>query len=363
MRRRRRKAQAAPADGAEEEKEGLQPARRREGRGREHPALMRVRVGRVTRPTRAGRLHFDRRAVQHGGAGQRVDALVVDHVVDAHAGVATRRPQSRMPARSWPQPCGRHTTPGIMSAVTSAATSTCADARAQPHHRAIRRCRGAAASSGWIINVQRGLPFTRRWLLCSQELLLRTWRRPISTSDGRRLGQRRRRTAEVTQVQLGRELHAPIRRREPPQQARLERTEVDAVRRLRRSRRTLRPAGRRSGASSCRAQRAESRQRGQSASARRDTPTRRRRCAASGRACRPDPAGARSLPCAARDAARHARPRAEPQREFGEDLVVVQRVRGLREQRRRVLRDVAHREAAQARCRSGCARADSSAAG
>ena len=62
------------------------------------------------------------------------------------------------------------------------------DRHARPSRRASatragrrRRGRARAASSGCISSVQRGVPFTRRWLLCIHELLLRSWRRPISS--------------------------------------------------------------------------------------------------------------------------------------------------------------------------------------
>ncbi len=82
------------------------------------------------------------------------------------------------------------------------------------------------------MSVQRGLPFTRRWLLCSQELLLRTWRRPINDSDGTGSpSAAAARPRSATNI-AGRKVDAPIRRRDTTRKRSLERTEVDAVRRV-----------------------------------------------------------------------------------------------------------------------------------
>ena len=86
----------------------------------------------------------------------------------------------RMPGRSWPQPWGRLTTPGITTSVTSTvatnlptrdSTSACAPST-------MSRSR---ASSGWIWRVQRSFPVISIGTLCIQLLLERRWRRPTST--------------------------------------------------------------------------------------------------------------------------------------------------------------------------------------
>jgi len=68
---------------------------------------------------------------------------------------------SRVPARSWPKPWGRLTTPGRIASVTESGATT------DPARDAIRtrvpsaRPR-AAASAGDIISVQRSAPFISR---------------------------------------------------------------------------------------------------------------------------------------------------------------------------------------------------------
>ena len=150
-------------------------------RARRRRALRRVHA------SRSGNLHghhFHGRPIQHGRTRQHVDALVVDHVIDARAGMlplqlSAARLAGRDPSRAA---CRRRR-----------ASTSVRDLRRQ--HRRLPRANAvctvapsvmprSAASCGWICNVQRGLPFTSRWLLCIHELLLRTWRRPISTNRG-----------------------------------------------------------------------------------------------------------------------------------------------------------------------------------
>ena len=81
--------------------------------------------------------------------------LVGEHVgVDARR--ARRRRASATPGRSWPHPCGRLTTPGMIASVTSTGDVDRADPRR--HLRPAPSARpSAAASSGWTCSVQRGL--------------------------------------------------------------------------------------------------------------------------------------------------------------------------------------------------------------
>ena len=73
----------------------------------------------------------DRYAVQRGGAGEGVGeaASVTSFALAPATWLAT---VSRAPGRPWPKPCGRLTTPGIMSllAATSTATDPAADVTA-----------------------------------------------------------------------------------------------------------------------------------------------------------------------------------------------------------------------------------------
>src|SRR4051812_13993831 len=89
--------------------------------------------------------------------------------------------ESAAPSRACPQPCGRLTTPRLTSSVSVTGTSTLPTreaTRARPPCAMPR----AAASAGLINSEQPSGPFTRRRLLCIHELLLRSARRPISTS-------------------------------------------------------------------------------------------------------------------------------------------------------------------------------------
>ena len=80
----------------------------------------------------------------------------------------------RVPGLPCPHPCGIDTTPGLIASVTStgALISPAADftvttsLSAMPHR---------AASSGWISNVHRSLPFISAGTLCSQVLFDRKW--------------------------------------------------------------------------------------------------------------------------------------------------------------------------------------------
>ena len=62
-----------------------------------------------------GRRHLDRDAVEHGVAGERRRRSGSSASrLRVHARVRARRPPSRTPSTSWPQPCGIETTPGMM---------------------------------------------------------------------------------------------------------------------------------------------------------------------------------------------------------------------------------------------------------
>src|SRR6185436_1939489 len=85
------------------------------------------------------------------------------------------------PSTSCPHPCGRLTTPRITASVTSTGTTTVPTADST---RAGSPCTSsrASVSSGWMCNVQRGLPFTSTSRLCIHELFDRRSRRPTRTS-------------------------------------------------------------------------------------------------------------------------------------------------------------------------------------
>ena len=86
---------------------------------------------------------------------------------------------SCMPGSSWPQPCGMLTTPGITASVTSTVTSIEPVLGGDPRGR-----RPRARAIGVVgMDVQRAafLAAHQVGTLCIQELLERSWRRPIST--------------------------------------------------------------------------------------------------------------------------------------------------------------------------------------
>ena len=91
----------------------------------------------------AHRRHFDRDAVEHGVAGDRVEEqLVGEHVgVDARRGRPRRG--ARAPARRGPQPCGIETTPGMTSSVISTRQLDRAGARADAHELAVGEAEAA----------------------------------------------------------------------------------------------------------------------------------------------------------------------------------------------------------------------------
>ena len=87
---------------------------------------------------------------------------------------------SRAPGASWPQPCGIETTPGMISSVTSTGDDELAGVeytRAWPPSARPRR----SASVGVDLDRAAVLALTKAGRLCIQELLERSWRRPIST--------------------------------------------------------------------------------------------------------------------------------------------------------------------------------------
>src|SRR6266568_7486064 len=77
-----------------------------------------------------------------------------------------------------PQPCGRLTTPGMIASVgsTSTISSPVVERTSACSPRQYRD-----TSVGWTCRVHRLLPPSRDGTLCSQLLLERSWRRPIST--------------------------------------------------------------------------------------------------------------------------------------------------------------------------------------
>src|SRR5438445_51355 len=91
---------------------------------------------------------------------------------------------SAAPSRVCPHPCGRLTTPRATSEVTPTGTSILPTRDATAARAPDVRPR-AAASSGCMSSTHPGGPFTRRRLLCIQELLLRNARRPMSTRSAR----------------------------------------------------------------------------------------------------------------------------------------------------------------------------------
>ena len=100
------------------------------------------------------RHHRHRHAAQHRVARQRIAQRVVEQRVEVGARPLGGDASGACPGRSWPQPCGRLTTPGIISSLISTSASIerppCADARAaavgEPEARGVGRVdeRGAA---------------------------------------------------------------------------------------------------------------------------------------------------------------------------------------------------------------------------
>ena len=114
------------------------------------------------------------------------------------------------PGRSWPQPCGRLTTPGRIASVTSTGATTSPDPRGDPRGAAV----GQSERVGIVgVHLQRAarLPFTSTLMLCIHELLLRRCRRPTRTKARRvQLRDRRREPLEVVDEHVGGELDRPL---------------------------------------------------------------------------------------------------------------------------------------------------------
>ena len=72
----------------------------------------------------------------------------------------SRATDSRVPGRSWPQPCGRLTTPRRISSLTSTTALDRRRLRRDPGRRPVGQTALAPRRRGWTISVQRGLPFT-----------------------------------------------------------------------------------------------------------------------------------------------------------------------------------------------------------
>ena len=135
------------------------------------------------------------------------------------------------PGWSWPQPCGIETTPGMTSSVTSTGTTT-APARERTTAASPSTSPRRSASSGWTWAVQRCLPLTSIGRLCIHELLERRSRRPTRTMPpltGSASASCRRATSATSSS--GASSILPLGGAQHLGQARLQRAEVDAVRR------------------------------------------------------------------------------------------------------------------------------------
>ena len=119
-------------------------------------------------------------------------------------GVARSRRAAATPARPWPQPCGTLTTPRIIASVISTGSSIAPRAVATRARRRRRRARAPRRRRGGSAACSAAGPFTSRSLLCIHELLLRRWRRPISTRPRRRGAARRARAAARSREVLAR---------------------------------------------------------------------------------------------------------------------------------------------------------------
>mmetsp|Transcript_45703 Transcript_45703/g.80571 ORF Transcript_45703/g.80571 Transcript_45703/m.80571 type:complete len:228 (-) Transcript_45703:11-694(-) len=93
----------------------------------------------------------------------------------------SRATPSRTPSRSCPQPCGRLTTPGLMSALRSTRATSSPTALLTLANSA-RPSR--SASAGCTSRVQRSGPLASTGRLCIQLLPERVSRRPISVNSG-----------------------------------------------------------------------------------------------------------------------------------------------------------------------------------
>ena len=195
------------------------------------------RGGRAAAPTAsapgARRLDRHRDAVEDGGAGQRLEELLVGEDVRVDAGVLGGHAEPRAADVVAPPVRDRDDAgadvlgdlDGDLDRPRRASVT-----RAGPPSTSPRR----AASSGCTWAVQRAFPRTSTGRLCIHELFERRSRRPMSSicsSEGAGSPSAVDEAAAVGEQRLRRELDLPARRPQDLGQARLERAEVDAVRR------------------------------------------------------------------------------------------------------------------------------------
>jgi ATP-dependent helicase/nuclease subunit A len=124
--------------------------------------------------------HLDADGAERGVACRGVEQLIIGQVIGAHSCVARGDAEPR-PSLAVTEPVGASSRP---------LASRCRSARAAPppdppstRSRRSRQRRGRAPPRrrGCIMSVQRSGPLISAWLLWSHELLLLKWRRPIRT--------------------------------------------------------------------------------------------------------------------------------------------------------------------------------------
>ena len=157
---------------------------------------------------------------------------LVGEQVRVDAGVRAGDAQPRAAARRGPSRAGARRRPAMTASVTSTGASS-APARLSTRAGAPSARPSRAASSGCTWSVQRSGPETSSSRLCIHELFERSWRRPTSTSPSASRAPRQRgaQPRDVGDDRGGRELDPAARRAQHLGQPRLQRAEVDAVRR------------------------------------------------------------------------------------------------------------------------------------
>ena len=204
---------------------------------------------------------LDRDAVEDGVAAHRVEHELVGRARSCSSPAWAAAVAIALPAASWPHPCGIETTPRITASVTSTGTAT---SPVRPLTRAgspsVRPSR--AASSGWTCSVHCSLPAHEQVEVVHPRVV----GAQLAAADEHHpaVGAARERGAQPLDVGddlRRRQLDLAARRAQDLRQARLERAEVDPVRRglevgERERRRDRRAASRRACARGRRAARA-----------------------------------------------------------------------------------------------------------